>query len=247
MKLFGLIGASLSHSFSKDYFNQKFSLSNIEAEYKNFELKHISDIISLVKDNPTLSGLNITIPFKQKIIPYLDKLDVIASKTGSVNTVQIFRNNEQFELHGFNTDYFGFEKSFMPLINQFGGTVLILGTGGVSQTIACIFNEADINYYFVSRTKSDKNHIIYYNLTEPVFSHSKVIVNCTPLGMFPNIESCPDIPYYLIDNSYLLIDLIYNPSKTLFLKKGEEQGAIVKNGLEMLTLQAEKAWEIWNQ
>lgn len=244
MRRFGLIGKYISYSFSKTYFSNKFESENItDAFYENFDLKTIDDFKELIKNNPDLVGLNVTIPYKEKIISNLDILSTKAQKIGAVNTVKITNNGQ---LIGFNTDCYGFEESLKPLLEQHHKSALILGTGGASKAIAFVLENLKIDYKFVSRNKT-KNGITYNQLNNSIMENNQIIINCTPLGTFPNINNCPDIPYDLLKKKHLLYDLIYNPSETLFLKKGKTKGAKICNGLKMLELQAEKAWEIWNK
>ncbi len=244
MRRFGLIGKNISYSFSKTYFSNKFESESIaDASYDNFDLKTILDFEGLLKNNPDLVGLNVTIPYKETIISYLDILSKKVQKIGAVNTIKITNNGE---LIGFNTDCYGFEESLKPLLEKHHKRALILGTGGASKAIAFVLENLKIHYKFVSR-KETKTGFTYNQLNNSIIENYQIIINCTPLGTFPNINYCPDIPYDFITEKHLLYDLIYNPSETLFLKKGKAKGAKTCNGLKMLELQAEKAWEIWNK
>ncbi len=239
---FGLVGKNISYSFSKGYFGEKFEKLNLEDySYDNLDFQNIEDFPEFIKQNPTISGLNVTIPYKEAIIPFLDKLSKRAIEIGAVNTIKITKSGK---LKGFNTDYIGFQKSIEPLLNENHKKALILGTGGASKAVAYAMKQLEIPYLFV--TRNDIGDAIGYNqINEKTFEEFQIIINCTPVGTFPNTNSCPEIPYEYFTTNHLAFDLIYNPAETLFLKKAKEQGAIVKNGLEMLTLQAEKSWDIW--
>ena len=240
--LFGLVGKNISYSFSKGYFGEKFEKLNLlDYSYDNLDIQNIEDFPEFIKQNPTISGLNVTIPYKEAIIPFLDKLSKRATEIGAVNTIKITKSGK---LKGFNTDYIGFQKSIEPLLNVNHKKALILGTGGASKAVAYALKQLGIPYLFVSR--NDIGDDIGYNqINEKTFEEFQIIINCTPVGTFPNTNTCPEIPYEYFTSNHLAFDLIYNPAETLFLKKAKEQGAIVKNGLEMLTLQAEKSWKIW--
>ena len=239
---FGLVGKNISYSFSKGYFGEKFEKLNLEDySYDNLDFQNIEDFPEFIKQNPTISGLNVTIPYKEAIIPFLDKLSKRATEIGAVNTIKITKSGK---LKGFNTDYIGFQKSIEPLLNVNHKKALILGTGGASKAVAYALKQIGIPYLFVSRTTLG-DAIGYNQINEKTFEEFQIIINCTPVGTFPNTNTCPEIPYEYFTSNHLAFDLIYNPAETLFLKKAKEQGAIVKNGLEMLTLQAEKSWKIW--
>jgi len=241
MRQFGLIGKSLGHSFSKKYFTQKFENERIEGcHYNLFELPQIEDLVSLIKKAENLKGLNVTIPYKEEVIPFLDKLSTDAQKIGAVNTIAFTSS----EIIGHNTDAYGFKHSLLPLLKPHHKKALILGTGGASKAIAFVLNQLDINYKFVSRN-SNKG-LVYKKLDESIIETHSLIINTTPLGTSPHTKQCPDIPYQYLTEQHLLYDLIYNPSTTLFMQKGLEKGSGVKSGYEMLILQAEKAWQIWN-
>lgn len=242
---YGLIGKTLSHSFSAKYFAEKFKKEGItDSEYKNFPLENISKVKDLLTENPNLRGFNVTIPYKKQIIHYLHELSPEAEKIGAVNTVKVIRNKNEFFLKGFNTDVYGFEKSIQPLLESHHKKALILGTGGASDAVKFVFEKLKIEYLFVSRQKSE-NAITYVDLDKNLISDYKIIVNCTPLGTFPDVENCPAIPYEHISGSHLLYDLVYNPAETKFLNLGKQKNAKTINGLQMLHLQAEKAWEIF--
>lgn len=253
-RLFGIIGYPLSHSFSQKYFTQKFERENTaDCEFKNFSLENIQQLHSILTDNTTLRGLSVTIPHKQNIIPFLDEIDPAAKEIGAVNCVKIWqtadaRPDEPFgrgrwKMAGYNTDVLGFEQSLKPLLKPHHTNALILGTGGAAKAVAYALKRMGINFNLVSRTKGN---LSYSNLDRSIIEENCLIVNTTPLGMFPHINECPDIPYQFITSKHLLYDLTYNPEVSLFLEKGKEKGAQIKNGLEMLHIQAEKAWEIWN-
>ncbi|MFI5134447.1 MAG: shikimate dehydrogenase family protein [Chitinophagales bacterium] len=241
-KLFGLIGYPLAHSFSKKYFTEKFKKEKIsDCLYENFPLHSIEEFPSLIESHPDLLGLNVTIPYKEQVISFLDELDETSGKIGAVNTIKI----SQGKLTGHNTDVYGFMNSIKDLLQPFHSSALILGTGGGAKAVAFGLMKMGIEFDFVSRNPDEKE-LRYEDLDEAVIHQYKIIINTTPVGMFPDIDSCPPIPYELLTSSHLLFDLIYNPDETLFLMKGKQQGATVKNGLEMLQLQAERSWEIWN-
>ena len=243
MKLYGLIGYPLSHSFSKQYFSEKFFKENIhDCKYELFPFKNISELETLVKNNKSLKGLNVTIPYKESIIPFLTSIDNTAKEIGAVNTIKII-DNKNFILNGYNTDAFGFEESLKPLLKTHHQKALILGAGGASKAVAYVLKKLNIEFYFVSRNKSNVNSILQYNeLNKKIILSHQLIINTTP-----NFNKMPDIPYDFINDKHLLFDLIYNPSETLFIKKGIEKNAAVSNGLQMLYLQAERSWQIWNE
>lgn len=245
MKTYGLVGYPLGHSFSQDYFTKKFATENINAQYLNFQLSDIALFTHEVLSTPDLGGLNVTIPYKQKIIEYLDSLDQTAEAVGAVNVVKILYNNNQIKLRGYNSDVVGFENSLLPLLKSQHSKALILGTGGASKAVRYVMEKLGIEYKFVSRTSSE-NILSYNQLTSDIITEHKLIVNTTPLGMSPKIDQAPNIPYNAITPEHLCFDLIYNPETTLFLIKAQQQGAVIKNGLDMLIGQADRAWEIWN-
>ncbi len=248
MKIFGLIGYPLTHSFSKKYFSEKFGKEDInEFVYENFELKDIDDFPVLISTYPSLKGLNVTIPYKEDIITYLDDLDYTAKKIRAVNVIKILEDGSKI---GYNTDYYGFRTS---LENWLGSAmskmnVLILGTGGASKAVKTVLHDCNIPYRTVSRNEKKGDFIYYDFIQEPeLMKNFRLIINTTPLGMHPGINQAPNLPYEHMSEGFYLYDLIYNPPKTLFLQNGEKSGAKIKNGLEMLVLQAEKSWEIWNE
>ncbi|MDR0743208.1 MAG: shikimate dehydrogenase [Tannerella sp.] len=246
-KKYGLIGYPLGHSFSKDFFNQKFSSENIDAEYVNFEIENINDLKHILRENTDLYGLNVTLPHKMNVIPLLDSITDNARNIGAVNVIKFKRRGLFGKLHleGHNSDITGFKKSIEPLLNETHRKALILGTGGASKAIYHGLQQLGIDSTFVSRTQQDFC-ITYDEITQNTMENYTVIVNTTPLGMYPKTDACPDIPYEYVTPNHILYDLLYNPDETLFMKKGKEKGAVVKNGLEMLLLQAFISWEIWN-
>lgn len=248
MDKYGLIGYPLKHSFSISYFNEKFQSENIDAEYVNFEIPRIEDFMEVVEENPNLRGLNVTIPYKEQVIPYLDELDKDTAKIGAINVIKIIPQGKgDVKLVGYNSDIVGFTRSIEPLLQSHHVKALILGTGGASKAVFHGLANLGIEATFVSRTKKSNDILTYQELTPEIMQEHTVIVNTTPLGMYPNVDACPDIPYDQLTPNHLLYDLLYNPHETLFMKKGMERGATVKNGLEMLLLQAFVSWEIWNK
>ena len=240
---FGLVGKNISYSFSKEYFTNKFQKEgSLDSIYSNFDIKNINDIQAVLINNPLLKGLNVTIPYKESILPFINKLNKKAKDIGAINTIKISKKGI---LKGYNTDEYGFRKSIQPYLKKHHKRALILGTGGASKAIAYSLNKLDIKYKYVSRDKAAK--LNYKNLTPELLKEHQIIINCTPLGTFPDINNSPDIPYQALGSKHLLYDLIYNPEETMFLKKGKKQGATIINGKKMLELQAEKAWEIWNK
>ena len=247
MKKYGLLGYPLGHSFSRNYFNQKFEAERIDAEYLNFEIPEIKEIKNVIKENPELNGLNVTIPYKEQVIPYLDDVDEDARLIGAVNVIKFSKGLfGKVKLKGYNSDIIGFKQSIEPLLKEHHRKALILGTGGASKAVFQGLKQLGVASTFVSR-KAKEYCITYEEITPKVMEQYTVIVNTTPLGMYPNVNACPDIPYDLLTSDHLLYDLLYNPDETLFMRKGKEKGAVVKNGLEMLLLQAFAAWEIWQK
>lgn len=245
-KIFGLIGYPLGHSFSHSFFNKKFQQEGIKAQYLNFELEDISRFPELIESTPLLSGLNVTIPYKSAVIPYLDGLDGKAEKIGAVNVIKVIKESDKTILKGYNSDIIGFKDSISPILRPEQKKALVLGTGGASKAIVQGLVELGILPTLVSRTKSSDRVLTYEELTPEIISENLVIVNTTPVGMSPKTDRCPDIPYDLLTPLHLCYDLIYNPTETLFMKRASEYGAQVKNGLDMLILQAKAAWGIWN-
>jgi shikimate dehydrogenase len=247
MNLFGLIGYPLSHSFSASYFTEKFKKEgNTAAEFRLFELKDIQEFKQLLIYQPLLKGLSVTIPYKEKIIPYLDELDEVAQKIGAVNSVKIRNINNHIYLKGYNTDVIGFEKTLIPLLETHHKQALVLGSGGASKAVVYVLEKLKIPYKILSRNKSQFN-LTYQELTRKIIDSHQLIINTTPLGMYPNLNNCPSIPYHLLNSSHLLFDLIYNPEETLFLQKGILQKSKIKSGFDMLIEQAEASWKIWNE
>jgi len=248
MKKYGLIGFPLTHSFSSGYFSKKFTDENItDAVYENFSIESVGDFEKLIQKQPDLVGLNVTIPYKEKIIPYLDELDKTAKEIDAVNTIKFVMGPDCKKiLKGYNTDVFGFENAIRPYLNNTRGKALILGTGGSSKAVVFILRKLGISCDYVSRKISEPIFKTYDELTPDDLQDYQLIINTTPLGMFPKTDECPRIPYEAISSKHVLFDLIYNPAETLFLAKGKAQGAVTINGLKMLHLQAEKSWEIWN-
>lgn len=239
-KIYGLIGKNINYSFSKNFFNNKFENEKIDAVYINFDIKKIEEFKTIVTEN-NISGLNITIPYKESIINQLDYVDPTAKEIGAVNTIK-FHNNI---LSGYNTDYLGFYTSIKNIVNS-NTKALILGTGGASKAIAYTLKILKIKYLFVSRSKKNKNYINYNEISKEIINKHNLIINCTPLGTFPEINQIPQIPISLITKRHIVYDLIYNPSKSLLLKKSEENGATIINGYQMLENQAMESWKIWN-
>jgi shikimate dehydrogenase len=239
--LYGLIGATLAHSFSPAYFKKKFAEHNIDASYEPFPIPVISDLPALFAGNPNLAGLNVTIPYKESVIPYLDELDAAAADIGAVNCIVVKNGRKK----GYNTDAAAFEQSLNTLLTPHHTHALILGTGGSSRTVAYVLGQLGIPFQKVSRNKAD-DLITYEELTPELIAQHKLIVNTTPVGMYPDIDSAPPIPYHAIGDSHLLFDLIYNPEETKFLSLGKEWGATIKNGFEMLVLQADASWDLWS-
>ncbi len=245
MDKYGLIGYPLGHSFSISYFNEKFESEGIDAVYENFEIPQIDDVKEIIDSNPDLKGLNVTIPYKQQVLKYIKELSPEAKAIGAVNVIRIEHKGNKTVLKGFNSDVIGFTKSIEPILNTYHKKALILGTGGAAKAVQYGLQSLGIETLFVSRTKK-KNAITYEEVTADIVRKYNVIVNCTPVGMYPHIDECPKLPYEAMDSHTLLYDLLYNPDETKFLRLGAERGATVKNGLEMLLLQAFVSWEIWN-
>ncbi len=237
----GLLGKNIDYSFSRSYFSEKFKRENLDFSYTNFDIDSLEKLQSIVS-NKSLIGFNVTIPYKEEIIHHLDSINDEAKTIGAVNTVVI---NSSGKLIGFNTDCWGFAESLRPHLKTNHKKALILGTGGAAKAIAYVLKQFGISFKYVSRKESDNMSINYNELQSSIIESHKLIINCTPLGTYPNIENAPEIPYEFITNQHILFDLIYNPKKTLFLKKGEARGATIINGYKMLVLQAERAFQIW--
>lgn len=245
MKIFGIIGYPLGHSFSKQYFTEKFQKENISACYETFEIDHIEKILDVIKD-PAIVGLNVTIPYKEQVIPFLSKMTPRALQIGAVNVIRIERKNDRVELIGDNSDVVGFLESIRPLLQPIHQKALILGTGGASKAVFYGLKQLGIFPHLVSRSNI-KGDFTYEQLTPEIMNEHLVIVNASPTGTFPHSDEAPAIPYQWIGPNHLLFDLVYNPPLTQFLAKGAAQGAAIKNGFEMLEKQAIEAWRIWTQ
>lgn len=247
MDTYGIVGNPLVQSFSPRFFTEKFQRESIEAQYLKFEIPQISLFPEVIASNPNLKGLNVTIPYKEKIIPFLDELNSQAKEIGAINVIKVTKENGKIKLIGYNSDIIGFQKSIEPLVDKaIHKKALILGTGGASKAVAKGLENLGLEYTFVSRTKKE-GQFTYKELSKDILNDYKVIVNASPLGTFPDIDTAPDIPYQHLTPSHLLYDLVYNPAETKFLRLGKEQGSSTKNGAEMLELQALAAWDIWNQ
>jgi shikimate dehydrogenase len=243
MKVYGLIGYPLGHSFSQKYFTEKFKQLGIEnCRYEVFSLENINDLPELLKAQADLCGFNITIPHKQNIIPFLSSTNHLPAAINACNCVKI--NNG--ELIGYNTDVIGFELSLWQLLKPHHTKALILGNGGAAEAVKFVLNKLGIGFKVVSRQLHNGSHLTYQEINEKVIAEHSLIINTTPLGTYPKVDECPDIPYELLSLQHYLFDLVYNPEKTLFLQKGEQQGASIKNGYDMLVIQAEESWKIWN-
>lgn len=245
MDKYGLIGYPLGHSFSKSYFNEKFENEGINAEYINFEIPTLDSLPEILASNPELKGLNVTIPYKEKVISYLDSISPEARAIGAVNVIRVDHKGNDTYLKGFNSDVIGFTKSIEPLLERFHKKALILGTGGASKAINFGLKSLGLETVFVSRFERPGT-IQYSQITPDIIQEYNVIVNCAPCGMYPHIDECPQLPYEAMTSKNILYDLLYNPDETLFMKKGAQHGATVKNGLEMLLLQAFASWEFWH-
>lgn len=246
MQKYGLIGYPLKHSFSISYFNEKFQSEGIDAEYVNFEIPSINDLPGIIKGNPNLQGFNVTIPYKEKVISYLDEIDKTAIPIGAINVVKVIRQKGKVKLIGYNSDIIGFTRSIEPLLESHHKKALILGTGGAAKAVYHGLKSLGVDSVYVTR-QPRPDMLTYEELTPEIIAEHTIIVNCTPVGMYPQVDFCPNIPYEYLTPNHLLYDLLYNPDTTLFMKKGAAKGAVVKNGLEMLLLQAFAAWEIWNK
>lgn len=246
MTEYGLIGYPLAHSFSRQFFTEKFAKEGIDAQYLNFEMPTVDGLKDMINARPALRGLNVTIPHKQAVIPLLDTISEEAREIGAVNVIAIKRGDDAPLLKGYNADVIGFVRSIRPLLKPWHKKALVLGTGGASKAIVYGLKRLGVEPVNVSRTPKT-GMLGYDDLTEDVMHQYTVIVNCTPLGTWPKTDACPDIPYGLLTDRHLLYDLVYNPALTLFLQRGQERGAAIKNGLEMLHLQALASWDFWNE
>ncbi len=245
-KILGIIGYPLGHSFSPAYFQKKLIDKQIlDVEYKTFPIENLDSFRTFFQENPEVVGLNVTIPHKQKVIPFIDEIDPQAEQINAVNVLTIRRKEGVAYIKGYNTDCIGFENSLKPLLKSNEHQALVLGNGGASKAVQFVLTSLGIPFIIVSRIKKSNKEISYQELTEDYVAMHNLIINTTPLGMYPEIDGSPNIPYQAITEHHILYDLVYNPEETLFLRKGKEKGAIIKNGLEMLHLQAEKAFELW--
>lgn len=245
MKRYGLIGYPLGHSFSASYFAEKFSREGIAAEYRNFPLEDINSFGELLIQEPGLFGLNVTVPYKQEIIPFMQSLSKNAEEVGAVNTISFLRSKGEVKLRGDNTDVIGFRRSLEEHLDKHHTSALVLGSGGSSKAVCRVLDTMGISFQLVSRSRGE-GRISYEEVDAERISRFPLIINTTPLGMFPNIDSCPELPYAALSSRNLLFDLVYNPALTRFLERGKEQGALYVNGYDMLVYQAEASWEIWN-
>lgn len=248
-RLYGLVGHPLGHSFSKGFFTEKFKSKGINASYLNFDLQDLSELNGIICENPNLIGLNVTIPYKERILALLDELDKTAERIGAVNTIKIIRSEnseKRYRLIGFNTDIIGFTESIAPALSSSDRLALVLGSGGASKAICMGLIELGISPKIVSRTKTSDSQLTYADLSSEIIASHTIIVNTTPLGMWPDINSCPDLPYDAITPDHVCFDAVYNPSPTKFLRQCAERGATIIDGLEMLRLQALASWKIWN-
>jgi shikimate dehydrogenase len=244
LKQYGLLGKNINYSFSRKYFADKFEREQIKScTYNNFDIPNIDGFIKIIKETENLMGLNVTIPYKQEVIPLLDALSIEAQEIGAVNTITL---NKEGKTKGYNTDCYGFEESIKPLLQAHHTHALILGTGGASKAVLYVLKNLNIQTTIVSRFKGE-NTITYEEIDDNCIEKHSIIINCSPVGTSPNTEQFPKLPYSNLGAQHLVYDLIYNPAETVFLKKSKEKGAVTKNGYEMLVLQAEKAWEIWNK
>ena len=244
--MYGLIGRKLGHSFSANFFNKKFKEENINEIYRLLPLENIEELPEILVKYPDLKGLNVTIPYKEVVIRYLSEISEEAKQIGAVNVIKIVRENNLINLKGYNSDCYGFKESLVPLLRSDIKNALILGSGGASKAVAYVLNSLGINITFVSRHPKE-NQLSYENIDEGVLNKNLLVVNTTPLGMFPEVFDYPALPYQYLTKEHVCYDLVYNPLETEFMKRSEKYGAKVKNGLEMLKLQAIKAWEIWNK
>jgi len=245
MDKYGLIGYPLGHSFSISYHNQRFADEGINAKYVNFEIPSIDELPEVLSSNPELKGLNVTIPYKEKVMAFLDYISPEARAIGAVNVIKVIHEGKNIILKGYNSDVIGFTKSIEPMLEPYHKKALILGTGGASKAVNYGLKALGLETVYVSRYERP-NTIQYDKITPDVVEEYNVIVNCTPIGMYPHTEECPDLPYEAMNENNILYDLIYNPDETLFMKRGAQYGAQTKNGLEMLLLQAFASWEFWN-
>ncbi len=246
MRRFGLIGFPLSHSFSKKFFTQKFAAENISGcAYELFPIEKVELLPDLITQDQELEGVNVTIPYKLAVIPFLDEIDEAAAQIGAVNCIAVKRRNGKLFLKGYNTDAYGFEESLVPMLEPHHAKALVLGDGGAAKAVKYVLDKLGIPFLVVTR-KPGSGTILYDRITGEVLKEHTILINTTPLGMSPDYDTCPQIPYESLSDRHLAYDLVYNPEETVFLRKSKEKGARVKNGMEMLYLQAERSWYIWN-
>lgn len=248
--MYGLIGYPLSHSFSQRYFSEKFAGLGLSGySYENFPIRSIGELIPLIEKNPDLRGFNVTVPYKEQVIPHIQVLDELARQVGAVNTVRVSRESGRILLSGFNTDVYGFGRSLSEWFSEHGAAIpskaLILGTGGASKAVIASLRQMSVETHLISRNPGKNVYKTYRELDAEDMETHRLIVNTTPVGMFPHVREAPDVPYRYVSRRHFLYDLVYNPGETLFLQKGRKKGANTHNGEKMLYLQAEKAWEIW--
>lgn len=245
--MYGLIGFPLTHSFSEKYFKEKFTNEGIKfTEYRNFPIEKIDDLPIILNKYPELKGLNVTIPYKESVIPYLNEIVSSAKEIGAVNTIRIEQRADSKHLIGFNTDIDGFESSLLEFWDDRFKKSLVLGSGGASKAVIYVLQKMGVEITVVSRQKKGDNYITYNNLNKSIIQENLLIINTTPTGMYPNTDTFPDIPYDLLSENHFLFDLVYNPDETVFLKRGKSMGALTLNGYQMLVGQADKAWSLWN-
>ena len=246
-KIYGLIGFPLTHSFSEKYFKEKFLHEGIvNTEYRNFPIEKIGDLPSILNENPELRGLNVTIPYKESVLTYLDEIEKSAREIGAVNTIKIEQRAESKHLIGFNTDIDGFESSLLEFWDDRFKKSLVLGSGGASKAVKYVLHKMGVETTTVSRQKKEDRCITYTSLNKSIIQDNLLIINTTPTGMYPNADTFPDIPYNFLSKNHFLFDLVYNPEETEFLKRGKKMGALILNGYQMLVGQADKAWSLWN-
>lgn len=246
MELYGLVGLTLKHSFSQRFFRDKFKTEKRNADYRNFELETISQFNDIFKNNQYIKGLNVTIPYKESVIPYLHALSNEAKTIGAVNTIKVSVFQGKLFLKGYNTDCYGFEQSLSPHLDNSSYRALVFGNGGAAKAVKFVLKKLHIPYVIVSRNPQGEGQISYAAITPELLSSHRLIINTTPVGMFPNVAAHPELPYHALSDSHLCYDLIYNPEKTEFLKRAKSNGATIVNGQKMLELQALKSWEVWN-
>ncbi len=243
MKVYGIIGYPLDHSFSQRYFTEKFQRESLmDCRYETFPIKSIDELAYILEQHPGLLGLNVTIPYKRSVLPYLNDLSSIPSGVHACNCIRV----KDGKLIGYNTDVTGFERSLLPHLKDHPGSALILGNGGAAEAVKYVLRKLNIPFTTVSRKKQEGTDLSYDELNETIIKDNNLIINTTPLGTFPDVNACPDIPYSALTSRHHLFDLVYNPEKSLFLQQGEQQGAGIQNGYEMLVIQAEESWKIWN-